>query len=160
MSDAIERLSAAEAAMSSGDWLWDQWLQREQVMFGPSDDGGYPSRQCDVSSIYDFAGTPEDQAAYAYSDIQKAADAEGIALFRNAMPEIIAVLKQVEDFRRYCAAREAVWASWGQCEDAGHIGHTEETCPAWGSVASTTLSDGDPAPIFAALAALESKVAG
>ncbi len=59
------------------------------------------------------------------------------------------------DFMAYCRAREALWATFGQCDDDGHIGHTEDTCPAWGAVTSGTMNDGDPAPIFAALAALD-----
>ena len=95
--------------------------------------------------------------------IQAAIDAAGmgdplkarIAVLEAENVALRAVEVAARDFMAYCRAREALWATFGQCDDDGHIGHTEDTCPAWGAVASDTMSSGDPAPIWAALAALD-----
>ena len=65
-------------------------------MFGPAGDGGYPSRQCDVSSVYDFAGSDEDQAAFAYPEAQKFADAAAIATEHNTFAALLEVARAAE----------------------------------------------------------------
>ena len=73
----------------------------------------------------------------------------------NVLPALVELVRAAEDFCAYWRAREATWATFGQCEEDGHIGHTEDTCPAWGSVTSFTMSDGDHKPIDVALDALD-----
>ena len=80
-------------------------------------------------------------------------------MFR-ASPAIEALIRAAEEYCAYWRAREATWATFGQCEDNCHPGHTEDDCPAWGSVASASMSDGDHAPLVAALTALGSALPG
>ena len=74
--------------------------------------------------------------------------------FQSAAPALEALVRAAEEYVGYWTAREATWATWGACEDGGHEGHTEPTCPAWEAVSASSLTEGDHEPIAAALAEL------
>jgi hypothetical protein len=70
-------------------------------------------------------------------------------------PALVALVAAAENYVTYWRAREAVWATYGQCEDDGHIGHTEDNCPAWDAVEQASVSEGDHALIATALDELD-----